>query len=1008
MKASKIILLFSSFLCLTVSLTVLMWMQLSQATLSTLGVVFIALSGFLGLAGISYLSSLSLSRKEVPEQPKLRQLKAPQHSKTKKAVQNHFELIAENSREIACLLEPGLVMSYVSPAIEHVLGYHPEELIGKTPFQVSIPENIEEQLQGQDEKPRYHFLMKNKAGQDVWLEAELKFLHTQNKQKPDRLLVFLSEITAYKKQTQILEQMQQLANIGSWEYSLESKNFFVTDQVARLFDVTFNCQEPKSFDEIVEIFHPESQTIIHREFKQAIDYEKSWDLELSFVDRKGKTRWIRTVGSPYSRNGKVYKFAGTIQDITEHIAFEELIIKKQNELKVFVENTPVSVAMFDENLCYIAASYQWCETYNLKQESLKGRYCYDTIPHFPEEWREMHQRCLNGEPILREEDTIRNKNGQIEWIKWEARPWHDENGNIRGLIMFTQNIGEQKKQAEMARKQQKRMEEIYRIASDNSGSFSGQLHQMLRIATWALNMEHGVFHKIKKDHAYVIDAYSVNDLFKSEEKNPLKDSYASVSYQLDKLLAIPHMSQSAFCALPCYNNYKLEAYIGVPVWVRGERYGTLDFMASSPLSENFQQADKDFVQLLGQWISSALERQQYEQELIISKEKAEEASKAKEQFLSVMSHEIRTPMNAVVGISHLLLQEDPKPEQVESLNTLQFSANNLLALINDILDFSKIEAGKIDLENIDFNLLDLLQKQKRLMMPTARERGIELFFNIDEQVKEMVKGDSVRLNQILTNLLSNAIKFTPEGHVKLTVRQKNVTSKYIFLEFEVSDTGIGIPQDKLEIIFESFSQASTDTTRKYGGTGLGLAITKKLIDLQKGSIKVKSEINKGTSFTVELPFEKASKQIQPRMKVAASSAQALKGLNILLVEDQEINQFVAKRFLDKWGVNCDMANNGLEGLEKAKNQTYDVILMDLQMPEMDGFEACRKIRELQEPYFQHVPILALTAAALSGVKQSVLQAGMNDHISKPFDPTELYEKLQKFSARMEDKLIIEE
>src|SRR5690606_13655559 len=262
------------------------------------------------------------------------------------------------------------------------------------------------------------------------------------------------------------------------------------------------------------------------------------------------------------------------------------------------------------------------------------------------------------------------------------------------------------------------------------------------------------------------------------------------------------------------------SYIGVPVWKSGVKYGTLSFSAVHSYKDEFSQADQDFVQLLGQWIGAAIDRRTFEKELVVAKEKAEEASKTKAQFVSTMSHEIRTPLNAVVGITHLLLEQDPKESQIKNLNTLQFSANNLLALINDILDFSKIESGKIEIEEIEYDIREMLQGLFSILEYKATEKSIDLTMNISPSLPNNLKGDPIRLNQILTNLLSNAIKFTDIGGVNLTVDILEETEEEIHVKFVVTDTGIGIARDKLENIFESFTQASTDTSRKYGGTGL--------------------------------------------------------------------------------------------------------------------------------------------------------------------------------------------
>lgn len=387
-------------------------------------------------------------------------------------------------------------------------------------------------------------------------------------------------------------------------------------------------------------------------------------------------------------------------------------------------------------------------------------------------------------------------------------------------------------------------------------------------------------------------------------------------------------------------------------------------------------------------------------ELRIAKEQAEKSMKAKETFLSTMSHEIRTPMNAVIAMTHFLLEEDPRPNQKENLNTLKFSAENLLVLINDILDFSKIDAGKVEFEEVPFNLKMLTHDLLHAFQSTAQEKKLELKSQFDKNLPNNIVGDPVRLNQILTNLISNGIKFTKKGFVELSLRKISEDENTLQIEFSVSDSGIGIPQDKFDLIFESFEQASKDTTRKFGGTGLGLTITKRLLELQGSKIQLESKLGEGSKFYFQLKFRKdiSEKHKNPNT-IEKSKENSLKGTRVLIVEDNNVNQLIATKFLEKWGASVSIAENGLEGVEMVKNNQYDVVLMDLQMPEMDGFEATRNIRKMKGSYYEELPILALTAAAMVEVREQVLSAGMNDYISKPFNPNELFSKINRHLAK---------
>jgi len=387
------------------------------------------------------------------------------------------------------------------------------------------------------------------------------------------------------------------------------------------------------------------------------------------------------------------------------------------------------------------------------------------------------------------------------------------------------------------------------------------------------------------------------------------------------------------------------------------------------------------------------ERKKIEADLYIAKEKAENATKARELFLSTMTHEIRTPLNAIIGLANLLQDSDLSNDQKENLDSLAFSGTHLLALVNDILDFSKINAGKIEFEKLDFDLLTTLKNVHRTFQQQAQNKKLDWLLDIDDKIQSQVVGDMVRLGQILNNLLGNALKFTETGYIKLSVQVLSETAQNYEIRFQISDTGIGIATEKHQLIFENFSQAASDTTRKYGGTGLGLAITKQLIELQGGKIDLDSQIGQGTTFYFTLNFPKSSKNTTNEAVLTEAHQQDLQGKKILVAEDNNVNQMLVRKFLRKWNAIPEFAENGRLAFQKVQSDNYDLVLMDIQMPEMDGYKAAAAIRELGGKY-KTIPIIALTASTLSSEKNN-----FDDYVVKPFEPYDLYQILHKYLFR---------
>ncbi|MFO7621241.1 MAG: ATP-binding protein [Bacteroidales bacterium] len=409
----------------------------------------------------------------------------------------------------------------------------------------------------------------------------------------------------------------------------------------------------------------------------------------------------------------------------------------------------------------------------------------------------------------------------------------------------------------------------------------------------------------------------------------------------------------------------------------------------------FSQEDVLVLEFISNQVAIAIQRRNMLDNLILARQKAEEAAQSKQQFMSTMSHEIRTPLNEVIGITNLLLQGSPREDQMDYIKTLRFSGNHLLTLVNDVLDYNKIESGKIVFEQIPFSLTDFINDIMRSY--SFRSRAKNLGFDIIKanDLPENVIGDPIRLNQILSNLLSNALKFTREGCIAVTIREMERTGRVTRMEFTVKDTGIGIPKERQSMIFDSFTQASADTTRHYGGTGLGLAICKKLIELQGGEIVLESEPDKGSTFRFAMSFGIAEKEKATTTSEPAETYKGLDGKRVLVAEDNRINFFVANKFLTGWGINVTHAENGKVALELLEKEDFDLVIMDLHMPVLDGIEATRIIRNSENPSIRSIPVIALTAAIMSESHDKINDLNINDYVLKPFKPRDLFDKIAR-------------
>lgn len=653
------------------------------------------------------------------------------------------------------------------------------------------------------------------------------------------------------------------------------------------------------------------------------------------------------------------------QDVTERKKSEILMqqvniqLDKQKEFYESILNSiPSDIAAFGDQHEYLFVNPVGIANPELRKWIIgKTDYDYCKLKNKPIELADSRRRSFEkikatGQQLVWEEKLV-NKDGSASYYLRHLYPVFNSDGSMKMALGYGVNITERKHIED----ELKKSEELYRLVIEatndgiwdwdmlsNEVFFNKRLKQMLGYEEMEFEHHLSTWHKIMHP----------DDLVEAEKI--LKD----------------HLEKD----LPFF--YKLRFF---------HKDGSIRWI----MCRGFAMRNEDGLhyRMLGSY-TDVTDIMETKEALRIAKENAEETSKAKEMFLANMSHEIRTPLNGIIGLAQLLNKTILNTVQSEYLKAIRYSADNLLVIINDILDLAKIEAGKMDLEYIDFDVNEIAENVIKSFTYKAEEKGIQLFACLPEN-RIVLLGDPYRLTQILTNLLGNAIKFTQNGNVELCIVQQS-DDVYTHLTFHVKDTGIGMHESKMETIFNSFSQAQSDTARKYGGTGLGLAICKKLIELQNGSIGVKSQLGKGSEFTFDLKYDKGNQQSDRIMNQKIQEFAPLENVRILLAEDNEINQFLAGELLKSWGIEFDIVANGIEAIVKWTNHDYDLILMDVQMPILGGLEATLEIRRGEQPKAS-IPIIALTANAMSSQKDRVMSVGMNDFVSKPFKEVELYQKI---------------
>nr|WP_228085106.1 PAS domain S-box protein [Mucilaginibacter sp. JRF] len=865
-----------------------------------------------------------------------------------------FFILFNTSSEVHCIMDKEFRLQLVNKAIDPVMGYKPEEAIGRPIWDFFVDDSKQQSLKvvknalaRQKRSVEVETEISTKTGEIKWLSWSLTF-------KDDKWYASGRDITFNKQASRELEELSLVA-------SKVSNGVVISDANDKVMWTNTAFEKITGFS-LADVEGKRLRTMLLKggeqhpsiaQLDELMGNKQSYEIDLLMTKKDGEDLWVKVANSMvYDADGNIEKYIRVIINInTRKRAEHDLEI-----LSFAARKSPGGILIRDADghVMWMNETMENLTGYTFAE--MEGKQ-FGTILLGADTDMSVFKaakQAIDENRPYEVELKIYRKDGTPLWVWISNSPLFSETGEVDRHVGVMVDISERKKT-------EQQLKLLSLVASNIT---SGVI----------INDSEGNVEWINTGFEK-ITGYTINDVRGRHLGDRLKGELTDIGI-IERSRELSKNKQSFEVDLLIYRKD------GQPLWIS---------VINSVILDDQGRVDK-YIEVI---IDITLKKK-VELELIAAKEEAIQLNRAKDMFISVLSHEMRTPLNAVIGMSHLLIEDNPSESQKENLNILKFSAENLLRLINDVLDFTKIETGNVELEKASVKVRELLKSVTSSVQYKANEKNIYIKSRVDDDIPECILGDATRLSQILLNLASNSVKFTDEGGVTIDLKIIEQTAKTVRIRFAVIDTGIGIASNKISTIFESFKQAEADTTRKYGGTGLGLPITKRLIELHDSRINVDSTLGQGSTFWFTITFDKAESE----KNTMDNAAEAGLNINVLVVDDNQINRLLVNKVLKKWGATADFAENGQEAVEKVESDIkYDAVLMDIHMPIMGGLEATQVIRSKTESYFQQLPIIALTASMLNSEIERINEAGMNDYILKPFEPKTLYTKLSRYQKQ---------